>query len=305
MAAAERGLARNSIDAYRRDLACFAAYLASSGVTLVEADTASIRRFVAEQRRSGVAARTASRRLSCLRQFYRFLLTDGRRDDDPTAPVDSPTLPRTLPGVLSEEEVERLLGAAWPDEDAAEMSSKREADGLRLRAMIELLYGSGLRVSELVSLPLHAVSAETQSLLVRGKGDKERLVPLGVPARRALDAYLAVRDRHLADSASSRWLFPSRGASGHLTRHRLAQMLKALAQAAGIEPSRVSPHALRHAFASHLLAHGADLRAVQKMLGHADIATTEIYTHVLDERLKRLVEAGHPLAAAGRARSGG
>ncbi len=305
MAAAERGLARNSIDAYRRDLACFAAYLAPSGVTLAGADSESVRGFVAEQRRSGVAARTASRRLSCLRQFYRFLLTDGRRDDDPTAPVDSPTLPRTLPGVLSEEEVERLLGAVWPDEDAAEMSSKREADGLRLRAMIELLYGSGLRVSELVSLPLHAVSAETQSLLVRGKGGKERLVPLGVPARRALDAYLAVRDRHLADGAPSRWLFPSRGASGHLTRHRLAQMLKALAQAAGIEPGRVSPHALRHAFASHLLAHGADLRAVQKMLGHADIATTEIYTHVLDERLKRLVEAGHPLAAAGRARSGG
>ncbi|MDE0388516.1 MAG: site-specific tyrosine recombinase XerD [Rhodospirillales bacterium] len=305
MAAAERGLARNSIDAYRRDLACFAAYLAPSRVPLAEADTASIRGFVAEQRRSGVAARTASRRLSCLRQFYRFLLTDGRRDDDPTTTVDSPTLPRTLPGVLSEEEVARLLAAAWPDEDAAEMSSKREADGLRLRAMIELLYGSGLRVSELVSMPLHAVSAETQSLLVRGKGDKERLVPLGVPARRALDAYLAVRDRHLADGAPSRWLFPSRGESGHLTRHRLAQMLKALAQAAGIEPSRVSPHALRHAFASHLLAHGADLRAVQKMLGHADIATTEIYTHVLDERLKRLVEAGHPLATAGRARSGG
>ena len=305
MAAAERGLARNSIDAYRRDLACFAAYLAPSRVALVEVDTASIRGFVVEQRRSGIAARTASRRLSCLRQFYRFLLTDGRRDDDPTAPVDSPTLPRTLPGVLSEEEVERLLAAAWPEDDTAEMSSKREADGLRLRAMIELLYGSGLRVSELVSLPLHAVSAETQSLLVRGKGDKERLVPLGVPARRALDAYLAVRDRHLADGAPSRWLFPSRGASGHLTRHRLAQMLKALAQAAGIEASRVSPHALRHAFASHLLAHGADLRAVQKMLGHADIATTEIYTHVLDERLKRLVEAGHPLAAAGRARSGG
>ena len=305
MAAAERGLARNSIDAYRRDLACFAAHLGPSGVALAGADTASIRGFIAAQRRSGVAARTASRRLSCLRQFYRFLLTDGRRDDDPTATVDSPALPRTLPGVLSEEEVERLLAAAFPQDGTAEVSSKREADGLRLRAMIELLYGSGLRVSELVSLPLHAVSAETRSLLVRGKGDKERLVPLGAPARRALDAYLAVRDRHLAGGAPSRWLFPSRGASGHLTRHRLAQMLKALARDAGIEPGRVSPHALRHAFASHLLAHGADLRAVQKMLGHADIATTEIYTHVLDERLRRLVEGGHPLAAAGRERSSG
>ena len=305
MAAAERGLARNSIDAYRRDLACFAAHLQPAGVALAKAETASIRGFMAAQRRSGVAARTASRRLSCLRQFYRFLLTDGRREDDPTATVESPALPRMLPGVLSEEEVERLLAATCPQDDATANSSKREADGRRLRVMVELLYGSGLRVSELVSLPLHAVSAETRALLVRGKGDKERLVPLGVPARRALDAYLAVRDRHLADGASSRWLFPSRGASGHLTRHRLAQLLKALAQAAGIDPARVSPHALRHAFASHLLAHGADLRAVQKMLGHADIATTEIYTHVLDERLRRLVEAGHPLAATGRARSGG
>ncbi|MCY4479299.1 MAG: site-specific tyrosine recombinase XerD [Rhodospirillales bacterium] len=305
MAAAERGLARNSIDAYRRDLACFAAHLRPSGVALAHADSASVRNFIAAQRRSGVAARTASRRLSCLRQFYRFLLTDGRRDDNPTATVDSPALPRMLPGVLSEEEVERLLTAACPEVEAAGTSSKREADGFRLRAMIELLYGSGLRVSELVSLPLHAVSAETRSLLVRGKGDKDRLVPLGAPARRALDEYLAVRARHLVDGAPSRWLFPSRGASGHLTRHRLAQMLKALARDAGIESSRVSPHALRHAFASHLLANGADLRAVQKMLGHADIATTEIYTHVLDDRLRRLVEGGHPLAAAGRERSSG
>ena len=300
MASAERGLALNSIDAYRRDLACFAAHLAPSCTDLVVADSESIRGFMAAQSRSGIAARTASRRLSCLRQFYRFLLTDGRRDDDPTAPVDSPTLPRTLPGVLSEEEVERLLTVACPQDDTTEASAKREADGLRLRAMIELLYGSGLRVSELVSLPLQAVTAETRTLLVRGKGDKERLVPLGTPARHALDAYLAVRDRHLAQGAPSRWLFPSRGASGHLTRHRLAQLLKALARDAGIEPSRVSPHALRHAFASHLLANGADLRAVQKMLGHADIATTEIYTHVLDERLRRLVEARHPLAGAGR-----
>ena len=305
MAVAERGLARNSIDAYRRDLTCFAAHLAPARIPLEKADSEAIRRFMAAQRRAGIAARTASRRLSCLRQFYRFLLTDGRRDDDPTAPVESPTLPRTLPGVLSEEEVERLLAAACPQDEAADDSSRREADGLRLRAMVELLYGSGLRVSELVSLPLQAVSAETRTLLVRGKGEKERLVPLGGPARQALDAYLAVRDRHLGGGAPSPWLFPSRGASGHLTRHRLGQMLKALAREAGLEPGRVSPHALRHAFASHLLAHGADLRAVQKMLGHADIATTEIYTHVLDERLKRLVEAGHPLAASGRARSGG
>ena len=205
MAAAERGLARNTIDAYRRDLACFAAHLAPSRVALAEAETASIRGFMAAQRRSGISARSAARRLSCLRQFYRFLLTDGRRDDDPTGTVDSPTLPRTLPGVLTEEEVGRLLAVAWPEDGAAEASHKREADGLRLRAMIELLYGSGLRVSELVSLPLHAASAESRTLLVRGKGDKERLVPLGVPARRALDAYLAARERHLVGGAPSRW----------------------------------------------------------------------------------------------------
>ena len=297
MLAAERGLARNSIDAYRRDLARFAAHLAPRRVGLEAAETTDLRGFMAAQHEAGVSARTAARRLSCLRQFYGFLLSEGRRDDDPTSPVDTPALPRALPGVLTEDEVERLLAAAGNGPPAG--TSRRRADGLRLRAMVELLYGSGLRVSELVGLPFQAISAETNSLLVRGKGDKERLVPLGAPARRALQAYIAVREDHLAD-APSRWLFPSRGASGHITRHRLAQLLKGLARTAGIEPARVSPHAFRHAFASHLLAHGADLRAVQKMLGHADIATTEIYTHVLDERLKRLVQAGHPLAGGSR-----
>ena len=303
MLAAERGLARNSIDAYRRDLARFAAHLAPRRVGLEAADTADLRGFMAAQHESGASARTASRRLSCLRQFYGFLLSEGRRHDDPTSTVDTPALPRALPGVLTEDEVERLLAAADPEGGTAAGAPRRKADGLRLRAMVELLYGSGLRVSELVGLPLQPISDETNSLLVRGKGDKERLVPLSAPARRALRAYIAVRADHLA-GASSRWLFPSRGASGHVTRHRLAQMLKALARAAGIAPARVSPHAFRHAFASHLLANGADLRAVQKMLGHADIATTEIYTHVLDERLKRLVQAGHPLAGgAGRRRA--
>ena len=295
MLAAERGLARNSIDAYRRDLACFAAHLAPRRVGLETAETADLRGFMVAQHEAGASARSAARRLSCLRQFYGFLLSEGRRDDDPTSAVDTPALPRALPGVLTEDEVERLLAAAAPGDGPPAGASRRRADGFRLRAMVELLYGSGLRVSELVGLPLQAITAETNSLLVRGKGDKERLVPLGAPARRALQAYIAVREDHLA-GAPSRWLFPSRGASGHLTRHRLAQMLKGLARAAGIDPARVSPHAFRHAFASHLLAHGADLRAVQKMLGHADIATTEIYTHVLDERLKRLVQAGHPLA---------
>jgi integrase/recombinase XerD len=301
MVTAERGLARNTIDAYRRDLRCFADFLASGPTTLAGADSSAVRNFIAAQHETGASARTVARRLSCLRQYYRFLMTDGRRDDDPTSVIDAPKLPHTLPGVLSETDVEALLAAARPDDAAAAGSPKRQADALRLWAMVELLYASGLRVSELVSLAMQPISGATASLLVRGKGNKERLVPLGVPARRALADYLDVRDAHLPGGRPSPWFFPSRGGSGHLTRHRFAQMLKGLAGRAGIDAGRISPHLIRHAFASHLLAHGADLRAVQKMLGHADIATTQIYTHVLDDRLKNVVRTGHPLAR-GRAR---
>jgi integrase/recombinase XerD len=244
-----------------------------------------------------LAPRTGARRLSALRQFYRFLYAEGLRGDEPTAALDSPHQGRPLPRVLSESEVDALLAAA---------RSRDGPEGLRLAALVEVLYATGLRVSELVALPLAAVRRDPRVLLVRGKGGKERMVPLGEPAREALSAYLEVRRRFCPAGRDPRWLFPSRAASGHLTRHRFAQLLKALAVEAGVDPGKVSPHVLRHAFASHLLEHGADLRAVQQMLGHADISTTQIYTHVLNERLRRLVETHHPLArgwppgAAGR-----
>ena len=287
MLAAERGAARLTIGAYQGDLADFAAFLAARGDSLEGADTEAVRAYLTRLA-AHMAPGTSARRLSCLRQFYRFLFSEGMRDDDPTAAIDSPRKPKPLPKVLSENEVERLLAAARAREGAA---------GLRLVALVELIYATGLRVSELVTLPLAAVRGDARFLIVRGKGGKERLVPLGEAAARAIAAYLEVRERFVRPAAPSPWLFPSRGASGHLTRHRFGRLLKELAVAAGIAARRVSPHVLRHAFASHLLAHGADLRAVQKMLGHADIATTQIYTHVLAARLKALVRDHHPLAA--------
>ena len=222
-----------------------------------------------------------------MRQFFRFLVSDGTRNDDPTAGLDAPRLGRPLPKILSETEVGALIAAA---------ADKSEEEGARLRCILELLYATGLRVSELVGLPLAAAQRDPRFLLVRGKGGKERIVPLSMPARRALAAYLGDRGRFVPPRPSSRWLFPSRGVGGHLTRQRCGQLLKELALAAGLDPARLSPHVLRHAFASHLLDHGADLRSVQQMLGHADIATTQIYTHVQSERLRRLVETAHPLA---------
>jgi integrase/recombinase XerD len=222
-----------------------------------------------------------------LKQFHRFLFSEGHRTDDPCAAIGGPRRGRTLPKILSESEVVALL----------EAGRKRPGpEGARITALLETLYATGLRVSELVSLPLGAVKNEEPVLLVRGKGGRERVVPLGEAARDALQTYLAARAEFLPDNTTSPWLFPSRSGSGHLTRQRFAQILKELAAECGIEVSRVSPHVLRHAFASHLLAHGADLRAVQAMLGHADISTTQIYTHVLEERLERLVHDHHPLA---------
>jgi len=225
-----------------------------------------------------------------MRQFYRFLRGEGTQTADPTVQLDAPRLGRPLPKILAEDEVERLIttAAAWPGEE-----------GMRLRCLLEILYAAGLRVSELVSLPLAAAQRDPRFLLVRGKGANERLVPLSQPARQALADYLKCRAAFLPQTSgikASRWLFPSRGAAGHLTRQRCAQLLKELAVAAGLDPAKLSPHVLRHAFASHLLDHGADLRSVQQMLGHADIATTQIYTHVQSERLRRLVETAHPLA---------
>ncbi len=287
MLMAERGAAQNTYQAYRHDLAHFAAHLAAAKGAIEAADAGHIRSYLSHLDKLGISASTAARRLSSLRQFYGFLAAEGIRADDPTADIDSPRRGRQLPKILSEADVERLF------EEAAQHSGPQ---GVRLRALFETLYATGLRVSELVALPLSAILGEPGLLLVRGKGDKERVVPLSDPAIKALAAYLEVRRGFLIAEVEVNWLFPSRGKSGHLSRQRFGKMLKQLALEAGIDPARVSPHVLRHAFASHLLAHGADLRAVQQMLGHADISTTQIYTHVLDARLKSLVETHHPLA---------
>ncbi|MGF1593274.1 MAG: site-specific tyrosine recombinase XerD [Kiloniellaceae bacterium] len=301
MLAAERGAAANTLEAYRRDLEAYAGFLCQRGLSPEAAGVEDIRGFLGHLARAGMAPRTAARRLSALRQFYRFLLSEGLRGDDPSAGVDSPRQGRPLPKILSEAEVGLLL-------DQAHAGTGPEA--LRLAALVELLYASGLRVSELVGLRLAAAQRDQRLLIVHGKGGKERMVPLSPAARRSLAAYLEVRGHFLptrgkgakAVKVASPWLFPSRAAGGHITRHRVAQMLKDLARAAGLDAARVSPHVLRHAFASHLLDHGADLRSLQKMLGHADISTTQIYTHVLGERLKSLVQDHHPLAGARAAR---
>jgi integrase/recombinase XerD len=285
---AERNAADNTVDAYRRDLDDFAGFLKPRGQTLGEAESDHLRAYLARLDGAGMAERTIARRLSALRQFYRFLLAEAVRADDPTLILDSPRRGRPLPKFLGEDQVGRLL-------DAAQVRGGGE--GARLVALLELLYGTGLRVSELVGLPLAAVLRDVRVLIVRGKGDKERMVPLGEPACDAVAAWLPFRAEALKrQRAASPWLFPSHGESGHLTRHRFAQLLKDLAADAGLDPRKVSPHVLRHAFASHLLDHGADLRSVQKMLGHADISTTQIYTHVAGERMKVLVRDHHPLA---------
>lgn len=287
MLAAERGAARLTLAAYRNDLADLAGFLAARGQSLDAAGAEALHAYLADAATRQLAPRTLARRLSAMRQFYRFLLVDGARADDPTARLDAPRIGRPLPKILTEDEVGRLIAAAaeWP-----------EAEGVRLRCILELLYATGLRVSELVTLPVAAAQRDPRVLLVRGKGGKERVVPLSPPARAALAAWLDRRREFLAEGQPSRWLFPSRGEAGHLTRQRCGQLMKELALAAGLDPARLSPHVLRHAFASHLLAGGADLRSVQQMLGHADIATTQIYTHVQGERLRRLVETAHPLA---------
>jgi integrase/recombinase XerD len=293
----ERGAAANTREAYARDLADLARFLDGRGVALDRASGDDLSDYLAAlsgrpgSRGRPAAPRTMARRLSAIRQFYRFLVSEGLRGDDPSAALDRPRHGRPLPKLLEEEEVDRLLAAA---------AAREGADGARLAALLEILYATGLRVSELVGLPLSAVSGEARLLRVKGKGGKERVVPLSEPARAALAAYLPTRAVFLpADDRgpAARRLFPSRDArGGSLTRQRFGQLLKELAVEAGLSPARVSPHVLRHAFATHLLNRGADLRSVQQMLGHADISTTEIYTHVLDERLRRLVEERHPLA---------
>jgi len=297
MLSAERNAAANTQAAYLRDLEDAAEFMAARKTGLGDAATADLSAYLAVLAKRGFAARSAARRLSALRQFFKFLVAENIRADDPSATLDGPKLGRPLPKLLDEGEMVRLIGVC---------AALDGPSGARLKALVELSYASGLRVSELVGMPLAAVLREQPVLIVRGKGSKERMVPLNAPARAALTAYLEHRQSFLppkdskAAQKTSPHLFPSRGKEGHLTRQRFGQLLKDLAIKAGIAPERISPHVLRHAFATHLLDHGADLRSLQKMLGHADIATTQIYTHVAGKRLAELVEAHHPLAGPAR-----
>ena len=294
MLVGERGASRNTEAAYRTDLKDLEAFLQRRKQRPATADAAALQAYLKALDYVGMTPRTVARRLSVMRQFFRFMAAERLRDDDPASTLDSPRLGRPLPKVLSREEVDRLIAAG---------RQHGGADGGRMATLLEILYATGLRVSELVTLPLSAVERDAAVLVVRGKGGKERLVPLSDPARLAIAQWLPVRAVALGEAQRSRFLFPSRGNEGHLTRQRFAQLLKEAALKAGLDPARVSPHVLRHAFASHLLEGGADLRSVQLMLGHADIATTQIYTHVLDEKLRALVQDKHPLARRARRRA--
>ena len=300
MMGAERGASANTLAAYRRDLLDFEAGAIKHGKTLKNAARDDVKAYLARLSASSVAASSQARKLSALRQFFTFLYTDGIRSDDPTVAVDSPRKARPLPKVLSQKDVDGLADAAR--KAVTEKKGRKSADAVRLLCIVELLYASGLRISELVTLPLSAANNKSGFLLVKGKGGKERLAPLNKAAQEAMKTYRAVRDEFLpmgaARTKAERYLFPSRGAEAHLTRRRCHQMLKALAVNAGIDPKKLSPHVLRHAFATHLVEGGADLRSVQTLLGHADIATTQIYTHVARDRLKKVVESAHPLAKA-------
>lgn len=288
MMAVERAAARNTLTAYRKDLAEAAAFLKARGRDLSTASTEDVEAWFAAMGAAGLSPATAARRRATVRQFYRFVLGEGWRPDDPSRRVEAPKQGRPLPRVLSRDEVERLIAAA---------TARDGAQGSRLACLIEMTYASGLRVSELLALPLTALARDPAFLMVRGKGGKERLAPLNAAARTAIKTWLEVREAFVPKGdATNPWLFPSRGKGGRLTARRFSQLLEEAAAAAGIDPARVSPHVLRHAFATHLLEGGADLRVVQTLLGHADIATTQIYTHVTGDRLAEVVRSKHPLS---------
>ncbi|WP_281407620.1 site-specific tyrosine recombinase XerD [Methylobacterium planeticum] len=291
MLAAERGAARNTLEAYRRDLEDYFGYLAEEGLDPAEVEAGALRAYIAGLETRGLKSASAARRLSCIRGFHKFLYAEGMAETDPSAPLAGPRRGRSLPKILSVQEVDRLLAVAREQVTAGRGEEARAlaARARRMLCLIELLYATGLRVSELIALPRAAGATRERFLVVRGKGGRERLVPLTEMARAAMREHLA------ASPSDSPWLFPADSASGHLTRQAFARDLKAAAAASGLRPDRVSPHVLRHAFASHLLQNGADLRIVQELLGHADISTTQIYTHVLDERLKNMVRDLHPL----------
>lgn len=304
MLTTERGAAMNTRQAYWRDLADFSLYLRDKfSKEVVDATTDDIKTYLHDlgnkvhvkgKNKNQIATRTVARRLSALRQFYRYLISENTRTDDPTSTIESPKQTRTLPKTLSEAEVSQLIKTA---------GQGGGNDSVRLVCLLEMLYATGLRVSELVGLPMSAIGEDMQFLMIAGKGGRERMVPLSEPAQKAIRNYLDVRQQFIGmddKGTQAQWLFPSRTSqSGHLTRQRFAQLLKDLAEAAQIDADRVSPHILRHAFATHLLSNGADLRSVQKMLGHADIATTQIYTHIVGDKAKKTVEENHPLSKTG------
>jgi integrase/recombinase XerD len=299
MLAAEQGAGNNTLDAYRRDLEDFSDFIGRAKSDFKVVDTQTLRDYLADLDRRGFKSTTVARRLSAMRHLFRFLLSERVRGDDPAAILSGPKRGRGLPKVLSIADVDGLLTYARSLADAPKTSALQRLRALRLYCLLEVLYATGLRVSELVSLPLAAARRDARMIVVRGKGNKERLVPLNESSKRSMADYLAAIESLKAEransTAASKWLFPSFGESGHLTRQHFARELKELAAAAGLPARLVSPHVLRHAFASHLLHNGADLRIVQTLLGHTDISTTQIYTHVVEERLKSLVRDLHPL----------
>jgi len=301
--AAELGAAQNTLQAYARDLADFDTWLTAQALDIPRATQQDIENYLVHCDAQGLARSTRARRLSAIKQLYRFAFDDRLREDNPAIRIKGPGRDRKLPKTLSEEEVDRLLAAARDH-------GRSDAERARNTCLMELLYATGMRVSELVALPVAAARGDPQMLLIKGKGGKERMVPLSPDARDRLAEWLTVRDAAQDKArekgrAPSPFLFPSTGKAGHLTRHRFYTLIKELSVDAGVSPAKVTPHTLRHAFATHLLANGADLRAIQTLLGHADVATTEIYTHVLEERLRDLVQQHHPLAVAARRKSGG
>jgi len=295
MQAAERGAGDNTLAAYRNDLADLTAHLRAGHRGIANATTDDLRGFIASLAERGFKPASVARRLSALRQLFRFLYAEGKRPGDPAAVLEGPKRGRSVPKVLSIADVDRLLTQARNDAENEKLSDAVRLRAARLLCLLETVYATGLRVSELVALPASAAKRDQRMIVVRGKGGKERLVPLNQAAKRAMEDYLKLRAKG-DDKKQSKWLFPSFGEAGHITRQHFARDLKGLAGRAGISSARVAPHVLRHAFASHLLQGGADLRVVQTLLGHADISTTQIYTHVLEERLKTLVRDLHPLA---------
>jgi len=298
MIAAERGAARNTIEAYRRDLADYSDFLGKRSRTPADVDTAAIRLYLADLQKRGFEASSSARRLSSIRQLHRFLVAENLRGDDPAAILEGPRRAPAAPKILTVDQVDALIESARAAIAAPEISPTQKLRAARLYALVELLYATGLRVSELVALPKSAARTKDAFITVRGKGGRDRLVPLTPAAREAIATYRDALKAALPALAESKWLFPSDAESGHLTRQAFARDLKTLASSVGIGAAAISPHVLRHAFASHLLQNGADLRIVQELLGHADISTTQIYTHVLDERTRAMVRDLHPLGDA-------